>query len=447
MTHTKTNVKSFDVMIHCHWLISSVNKLAMARQQPIISQSAHNIMVAKMYSFTIMELLIACLLLLHHGLTDATSILIKRSRDLAKAKNTPNPTDLFDVTSNPAPALSFMHISTMSPSANPSTHPLSPSSPQIAAAHQLESTSQTQHGENLSSMGQSAYTTGSKFHTLQPTIRLEVSSIQSDSTQAMPTLKPTFLIPQTPSISPTANDPSVPKGFDQTSAYNGNLENPSAPGYDIQSLEFYRNQLFSPICSVFFPSEAILDGRQATSFEAAAKNFIVKNIDDINLPVIILNVRDVTIVSQVLAWKRPSRRLGEGIAGGLDVYIRVDILATGYATRDELEISFQELLDSSNNVFSGLMNLTTKEEIVLDATQLTLVVVAGCSGFVAMMFAISMFILKEKRRYTHQSNPQPVVPPSAKRQPKEKYPLQESRQGAQHYVSLSMYFIFVSIFI
>jgi len=332
----------------------------------------------------------------------------------------------------------------MSPSSNPTTHPINTSPPQIAASHQLEKLSHTHEGESQSTTGKSAYPTGSSsFHTFQPTTRLEFPSIQLDSTQATPTLKPTILIAQTPSTSPTDNYFSVKEGSEQISAYNGNLENLSAPGDDIQSLEFYRNQLFSPICSVFFPSEAILDEEQANHFEAAAKNFVVENVGEINLPVIILNVRDVTVVSQVLSWKRPSRRLGEGLAGGLNVYFRLDISATGYATRDELESSFQELFNASNNVFWSMINLSAKEEIVLDATQLTLVVVAGCSGFVAMMFTISMFILKKKRRDTHRQNPQPV-PSSAKRQQKEKYPLQESWQLAPKYVSLSMYFLFVN---
>ena len=193
---------------------------------------------------------------------------------------------------------------------------------------------------------------------------------------------------------------------------------------DVQSLEFYRNQLFSPICSIFFRGKSILDNQAVAAFEATAKRFVTDNLGELDLPVAIANVKDVTVVSQVMSWKRPSRILqADSAATGLDVYFQIDIIATGYATKTELEHSFQELFDSNNNIFRDSISLTT-EGSRLNPTQLTLAVVAGCSGLMSLMLIISIFMWKKKGGGTQTASPKPIK--KAKCSPKAQYPVQKS---------------------
>lgn len=200
-----------------------------------------------------------------------------------------------------------------------------------------------------------------------------------------------------------------------------------ASNSDVQSLEFYRNRLFSPICSVFFPDEIILNDKAVAALESTVKRFITENLDDVNLPVVIVNVKGVEVVSQVSIWKRPSRILRANSSGaetGLDAYFRVDVVVTGYATKEELEHSFQELIDSNSIIFKTSIKVTAVGS-EMNSTQLTLIAVAGCSGFVALILTVSIFMLKKKSRGKQLSSPKPIK--KAKSSPKSKYPVQESR--------------------
>lgn len=187
--------------------------------------------------------------------------------------------------------------------------------------------------------------------------------------------------------------------------------------------------MFSPICTIYFPDKSILDEQSVSSFEDTAKRFVHDNLSKINLPIVIVNVKGVTIVSQVLSWKRPSRRLrAEGATTGLDVYFQIDVVATGYATKEELENSFQELFDSNNNLFQSSIDIAAASEDQFNLTQLTLVVAASCSGFVALMLTMSIFIWKKTGKGSKRqlSSPKPVKA-KAKSSPKVKYPVQEAR--------------------
>jgi hypothetical protein len=237
----------------------------------------------------------------------------------------------------------------------------------------------------------------------------------------LPTSHPSVLVTRAPSPKPTiiSSEPTSTPAIDD-------IEEATT---DLQSTQFYRNQLFSPICSIFFPGEDILDERDVNVFEGAAVQFVAQHVNEINLPVVIVNVKDVTVVSQVLSWKRPSRNLREA-ATGLDVYFQVDVVATGYATKDELEHSFQALFDANNSAFWSSIELTAAEENPFDPTQLTLAVVAGCSGFVALMLTFSMISRKKKSRNDEQlSSPKSasIAKSKAKSDSKTEYPVQESR--------------------
>ena len=182
----------------------------------------------------------------------------------------------------------------------------------------------------------------------------------------------------------------------------------------VLTTEFYHNQLFSPVCSVFFSMETILNDQDIIDFQSAAKQFLVVNMNEINLPVIILGVKDVTVVSQVMSWKRPSR-LQKDAANRLDVYFRIDVVATGYATINELEGLFQELFDSSDDVFQvSFKTLGAGQEAFFNPTQMTLIVTAGCAGFVAIMF-MSSILMWMKNSNSNQK-------PSPKLSHVEKYP-------------------------
>lgn len=284
--------------------------------------------------------------------------------------------------------------------------------------------------------------------TYQPSSHPSLSSIDT-----LPSLEHTaFDMAETPSAAPTSHpsateiEQNPSEGATQTLVTDQPTNSPSIyqkQESDVESLEFYRNQLFSPICTIFFPDESILDEQSVRTFEANIENFVAIHSDEVNLPVVIVDIKGVTVVSQVLSWKRPSRILrSESAATGLDVYFRIDVVATGYATKEELEYSFQELFDSSSDMFQSTVGLNAIDASPLNSTQLTLVVVAGCSGFVAIFFTISMFVRKKNNGDTQAPSPNPV-----KKQPKTirktEYPIQESRQLALDNVSPKYFPLFI----
>ena len=276
--------------------------------------------------------------------------------------------------------------------------------------------------------------------TYQPSLHPSLSPLVP-----IPALEHTqFTVTETPSKALTSN-PDMTKT--ETNPYKGTV--PIASNHptnspsihqkqesDFESLKFYRNQLFSPICTLFFPDRSILDEQSVHVFETTIEDFVAMHSDEINLPVVIVDVKGVTVVSQVLSWKkRPSRILrSEGAVTGLDVYFRIDVVATGYATKDELEYSFQELFDSNNDMFQGTVDLNAMEASPFNPTQLTLVTVVGCSGIVALLFTISIFVWRKRSGENQLPSPKP-----AKKKPKSaekpEYPMQESRQLALDNVS------------
>jgi hypothetical protein len=251
----------------------------------------------------------------------------------------------------------------------------------------------------------------------------------------MPTSQPSRSITNAPSPNPFSSPPSketqqpITSNPAESPTSNPKKGGSRASDSDVQSIGFVRNQLFSPICTIYFPDKSILDEQSVSSFEDTAKRFVHDNLSKINLPIVIVNVKGVTIVSQVLSWKRPSRRLrAEGATTGLDVYFQIDVVATGYATKEELENSFQELFDSNNNLFQSSIDIAAASEDQFNLTQLTLVVAASCSGFVALMLTMSIFIWKKTGKGSKRqlSSPKPVKA-KAKSSPKVKYPVQEAR--------------------
>jgi len=195
---------------------------------------------------------------------------------------------------------------------------------------------------------------------------------------------------------------------------------------------------------VFFPEiAAALDEDGVDTFEIAAKQLVVANVNEIeeNLFVARVNVKDVKVVSQVFAWHvNPKRHLRalESTSTGLDVYFQVVAQVTGYTTAEVLEFSIQQLFDSNNAAFRRSLESfsTNTEKKPLNSIHLTLGIAAGCSGLVAAIFASVLCMLKKVAR-TNESSPRSKVktdkksklmPPVGKTR---EYPIQESRTAAR----------------
>jgi hypothetical protein len=195
-----------------------------------------------------------------------------------------------------------------SPSTNPSSSPAAISIIELTGSYETEAPSAAVGFESIST---SVPTQPSRSITNAPSPNPSGTSTETQSNGFdEETQKPTT---SNPTGSPTSNEK---KGGSRAS------------DSEVQSIKFFRNQLFSPICTIFFPGKSILDEQSISLFEVTAKRFVAENLSEINLPVAIGSVKGVTVVSQVLSWRRPSRRLrAENAATGLDVYFQIDVVA------------------------------------------------------------------------------------------------------------------------
>lgn len=252
-----------------------------------------------------------------------------------------------------------------------------------------------------------------------------INDANTNTETTVSTSEPISSLTQAPSPNPTGTlSPTQTFVSEQTTETSPSIEpsnsvnrddnlTPSVSDVDLEPLQFYRNRLFQVTCSVFFPTATVLSGQEVNTFERTAKDFVMDHVDKIDLPVVVVSVNDVTVVSQVFAWTRPQRlRVLEGIATGLNVYFQIDAVVTGYTTIQEFESSIQELFDTYESVFLNSLDFSSAnnpDRNTFYPVRIMLGIVAGCSGFVALAVATTMFVRKRKREIKQASNRKPKL--------------------------------------
>jgi hypothetical protein len=90
----------------------------------------------------------------------------------------------------------------------------------------------------------------------------------------------------------------------------------------------------------------------------------------------------------------------------------MDVVVTGYTTNEELESSIQGLFNTYDSVFRNSLDFSSAngpDRNTLYPVRIMLGIVAGCSGFVALTVAATMFVRKKKREGNQTSNRKPKL--------------------------------------
>lgn len=178
---------------------------------------------------------------------------------------------------------------------------------------------------------------------------------------------------------------------------------------DLFDLVEYRSVQYTVSLQVFLNDTPVLmDDHSMKTFTAVAFEFIVQNIDSIDIPVTALS--SVTVVDQKLTW---SRLAASGKSStGLEVRFEADVTTVGDVARSQAEQAIQLLFDTKAQAFVWAFSEAMNEEemargpepvatfsLTSEPMRVPLGLassIAGCLGFIALVFVGTCYVIKEK---------------------------------------------------